>query len=105
MEKAGIKFKPGEHAAHIVPKGICSRAPKVQLSINQARGVLNKHGLLDAAANGFKTRSANHLGTHSDKFLIQIGDIIQNADKAGGKAGVIKELRRLEGRIRMGAFI
>ena len=98
MEAAGERFGPGEQAAHIVPQNIASRSAKVQTSINDARAVLNRYGLLNRAENGFKAMPG-HLGTHTNSFLLKLGDALEEAEKSQGIYGVLHELTSLKQQI------
>ena len=60
-----------KYAAHIVPTGEFSgRSTIVQKYINYSQGVLDDVGIeLNSAENGFFTDSANHVGSHTDKYF------------------------------------
>ena len=98
MQAAGEKFGPGEEAAHIVPQNIASRSAEVQTSINRARAVLNRYGLLNRAEKGFKAMPG-HLGTHTDAFLGLLGTRLMDAERKGGVFGVLRELTVLKQQI------
>ena len=103
MEAAGEKFAPGEQAAHIVPENIASRSAEVQTSINDARAVLNRYGLLNRAENGFKAMPG-HLGTHTDAHLEQIGPRLVAAEEKAGRDGVLAALAELRREILSGVW-
>jgi hypothetical protein len=65
----------GWQAGHIVPWGnFSNRSDDVQRAIKAAKSALDKSGIgLNQSWNGFWTQSANHLGTHTDAFFLELG--------------------------------
>ncbi len=71
-------------AHHIVPGG-SKRAPF-------ARGILAKHGIdIDSAENGVWMSQKWHAATFRGDYYDWVNDAIDNADRLGGKQGVLPQ--------------
>jgi hypothetical protein len=93
----------GWQAGHIVPWGnFSNRAAKVQDAIKDAKTALGKAGIgLNDSWNGFWTQSANHLGTHTDSFFLQLGRAL---DGLTDRTQVMDVLGGFRDRILLGEF-
>ena len=85
----------GWQAGHIVPWGnFSNRVAEVQDAIKDAKAALGKAGIgLNDSWTGFWTQSANHLGTHRDKFFVELGDLLRGQSDRQQILGILGTLR------------
>jgi hypothetical protein len=92
-------------AAHIVPTNSFKKRPAdVRKAVRTAQSKVNKHlgeKRRDTYINGFWAE-AGHLGTHSNKFLLALGETFENINS---KRGALGALSRLWKRIKAGEFV
>ena len=120
--KAAGEFKPpflnkaGKsiyQAAHIVPSKLLSSMTSAQkVKIKQIQALLKKHGLNNAAENGFWARGANgkygvsngqgHNGTHTTAYF---DDLIAHFGGVDSPQGAINALAKLKNNIMNGSYL
>ncbi len=108
LTKAGSpRPSANDQASHLVPGSSFSgsnRTPAVKDSIRDSRFILNEAGItLDDARNGFWATSGQ-LGTHTDAYFLELGNVMRAARAKGGNA-VEKALADLKARVLNGDFI
>lgn len=93
----------GWQAGHIVPWGnFSNRVKPVRDAIVDAKTALEKAGIgLNDSWNGFWTQSANHLGTHTDAFFLQLGRALAGQSD---RTAVMNILGGFRDRILLGEF-
>ncbi len=86
LRKAGQNRPTSKHqAAHLVPTGNFSKRPaNVQKAIEDARAAIQPIGI-NTAANGFWALRG-HKGTHRNKYFLEIGKTLKEAEAVGPKA-------------------
>ena len=84
----------GDQAAHVVPTGAFSnRSAEVQKALEDSRRILASAGIdINSAANGFWA-TAGHGGTHTDKFFLDLGDKLRDAEIDGTVASTLEAIR------------
>ncbi|MCW8880586.1 MAG: RHS domain-containing protein [Kangiellaceae bacterium] len=98
---------PGKayQAAHIIPvKGFKSRKPAVQRAVLTAQRTFDKilgPEFRDTALNGFWAKT-KHLGTHTNKFLLTLGETFKDVKT---EKQLIEAMQKLIKRINNGEFI
>src|SRR5205814_1668846 len=94
LEAAGQARGVGEQAAHVVPTGAFSgRSPRVQRAVQAAQHALASIPIdLNSAANGFFAK-VGHLRTHTNDYLIYLGDTLVIAEANGTVAGTLAAIR------------
>ena len=102
--KIGARVK-GMQAAHLIPTNIfTNRSAAVQKAIRQAQEKFNT--LLgeqnrNKAINGFWAK-AGHLGTHKDRFFLEMGKAFRHVKD---KKDMIKAMNNLKARVMNGEFV
>jgi hypothetical protein len=95
--------KLGYAAGHIVPARGFKRSPEVVKAIKDARNALKRAGInINDAANGFWTKNSRHMGTHTDKYLLDMGERLRGLTDKGQ---VQHALNRLRDDIRSGKYL
>jgi hypothetical protein len=81
-------------AAHVVPAGAFTNRPQiVQNAIQVAQNALQSAGIgINSAANGFWA-AAGHLGTHTNDFFIELGQVLGQAQLTGTVAEALSSIR------------
>jgi hypothetical protein len=88
----GAKPFDGAGAHHLVPGGGGASA--------EARAILSKHGIgIDDAANGVWLAEGSHIGTYTNAYRTYVNETLRAADRAGGRAGVVRALAELRDRL------
>lgn len=110
MKRQGQYGDEGTVPHHIVARG--SYRGNVDLARSQA--IMSKHGLnLDSAVNGValpstskgsSARGYKHESVHTNDYHKHVADRLVLADRALGKAGVMRELRKIAGELSQGTF-
>ena len=89
-------------AAHLVPTGKWL-VSKVGDKVRDLQRILNEAGVgLDHAANGFFTKDARHLGTHTHKFIHYLHETI--SPLAGNRGAIIQKLREITELLKKGTL-
>jgi hypothetical protein len=80
LEAAGEVRATGDQAAHVVPTGAFSgRSASVQKAVRTAQAALESGGIpKNSAPNGFFA-PAGHTGTHTDAYLLRLGEMMADA--------------------------
>ena len=110
----GLK-KPAGHAAHhMVMKSPRAKwtSKKAKDALKESQDILKKHKIdIDDANNGVylphgtRQPPANyHNEVHTQKYAINVRDRLKAADKAAGKDGVLKELKRMRSEMEKGTY-
>jgi hypothetical protein len=91
-------------SGHLVPTGVFSRRVKaVRDAIQDAKDALKRANIdLNDAFNGFWTQCSRHMGTHTDKFLLQLGRRLKPLQS---RTEVINELDRVIGEVLSGKYL
>jgi len=92
----GEVFNKGDAAAHIVPTGdFSARSLEVQDAVARAQEILEDADIeLNDAENGFVSNLANHYGTHTDAYLIEMSSRLEEvAGNPSGILGVLDDLK------------
>ena len=94
----------GYQAGHVVPTGVFSRRVKaVRDAIQDAKDALKRaNNDLNDAFNGFWTQCSRHMGTHTDEFLLKLGDRLKPLQS---RTEVINELDRVIPEILSGKYL
>jgi len=121
MEKAmGVKRPKGHASHHMVmkkPRKAWTKDPEARRAVTNSQNLLKKHGIgIDNANNGVflphstkamdaAKRVANKHGPiHTKKYAKDVWSRLKEADKAGGKDEVLKELENLRSEMEKGIF-
>jgi hypothetical protein len=99
--------KPGKgyQASHLVPtENQTNRSMEVQRAIRDAREALESAGIgMNDARNGFWA-TGGQLGTHNDRYFLELGEVMRTARARGGNA-VETALNDLRVRVEAGEFV
>ncbi|MBL8892500.1 MAG: hypothetical protein JNL67_21165 [Planctomycetaceae bacterium] len=87
--------KLGFAAGHIVPaRGFSRRVQSVVDACNDARATLTRVGIdVNDPTNGFRTKSTRHLGSHTDRFLLRLGNALRGKTSKSEVQDILDSIR------------